>query len=525
MVCFTGDLNQKKFICSDADTTVIELEGTEDYIILACDGLWDGISQQDIPKIVHDYLQKINGDKSRVAKMLVELAKENGSTDNITVVIVFLRDEIAAPAITPVFSFDKVSNSQGEDKSDDVDGKKDCNDVSEKGDNSTDSSDGNTKADDSQAKDALEDSAEHQRETQDSTHSVKLENTPLPTDRVLKKEPIFIITDSLPPSVEDHKEDKKPRIASVESLESKIEDTHLQKVSSDLKDSIVTETVASSDKTPFVQKTSGNNLPEAIGLSTFISYLPNHGSTMSEFRHGLQTDSKPGSVTSSLKPLLEDLPVVSNYVIQEEMYRKKDSGKKKPKRNKNLKSREVNRDGQYVVPRRVRKKADGSGPVVWAFTGKNTASVRNHKLTSLKNSQNTSQLILANLLNNNTVDPSIPTQTSSDLKFLEKITKSKHFIEPEQQDSEEFPMPHTIFDYPLSTFTASSNFNTKSTSSNRSRSSQGGQSKTNPKMVPAFHQSWRPRKLSKLNMAGALAEPPPTPFTNVKINPSSDCSD
>lgn len=129
VVCvFIGDLNQKKFICSDVDITVIELEGIEDYIVLVCDGMWDGIIQEDFFRIVYDYLQKINGDKFGVVQMLVEFVKENGFTDNIIVVIVFFRDKIVELVITLVFLFDKVFNFQGDDEADYVDGKEDCND-------------------------------------------------------------------------------------------------------------------------------------------------------------------------------------------------------------------------------------------------------------------------------------------------------------------------------------------------------------------------------------------------------------
>ncbi|XP_062621083.1 protein phosphatase 1E-like [Saccostrea cucullata] len=514
-----GDISQKKFICSDADTTVLELEGTEDYIILACDGMWDGISQNDVPKIVYDHLQKTNGDKASVAKMLVELAKQNGSTDNITVVIVFLRDEIAEPAVMPVFSFDKISSSQGDKKMDDVDGKKDSDSSSEKGDDSKNSSDdGNTEYDGNKPKEEVE--STEQQETQEQNNSDKPENTPLPTDRVLKKEPVFIIADSAPQISED-----KPRTPSPKPVEPIPDESKPEEVSSASKDLPLSETVPPSQESASAPKISGNSLPVEIGLSTFMSYLPNQGSTISEFRHGLQGSRKPSAMSNSLAPMHEDFPIVSNYVIQDEIYRKKDTGKKKPKRNKNPKLREQNRDGQYVVPRRGRKKADGTTPVVWAFTGKNTAAVRNHKLSSLRNSQNSSRVILANILNSGAVDPSIPSQTSADVKFLEKLSKSKHFIDPEQPNAEEIPMPHTVFDYPLSTFTASSNFKTKTTSTPKSKSSQASQPKNNPKTVPAFHQSWRPRKLSKLNTGGSLAEPPPTPFSNVKIYPSSECSD
>lgn len=135
-VCvFIGDLNQKKFICSDVDITVIELEGIEDYIVLVCDGMWDGIIQEDFFRIVYNYLQKINGDKFGVVQMLVEFVKENGLTDNIIVVIVFFRDKIVELVITLVFLFDKVFNFQGDDEADYVDGKEDCNDFFRKRNN------------------------------------------------------------------------------------------------------------------------------------------------------------------------------------------------------------------------------------------------------------------------------------------------------------------------------------------------------------------------------------------------------
>lgn len=67
--------------------------------------------------------------------------------------------------------------------------------------------------------------------------------------------------------------------------------------------------------------------------------------------------------------------IVFNYVIQEELYKKKELGKKKLKRNKNLKSREQNRDGYYVVLRRGKKKVDGIVLVVWVFVGKNIVFV------------------------------------------------------------------------------------------------------------------------------------------------------
>lgn len=58
-------------------------------MILGCDGLWDTIAPPDVIKIVQEHLTK-GGARSEVAKLLVQQAIEQGSTDNVTVVIVFL---------------------------------------------------------------------------------------------------------------------------------------------------------------------------------------------------------------------------------------------------------------------------------------------------------------------------------------------------------------------------------------------------------------------------------------------------
>ena len=67
----------------------------DDYIVLACDGLWDTLSFDNLVTEVHTYLEK--GDRSEVAQRLIRVAKENGSSDNITAIVVFLRDNIGSP--------------------------------------------------------------------------------------------------------------------------------------------------------------------------------------------------------------------------------------------------------------------------------------------------------------------------------------------------------------------------------------------------------------------------------------------
>lgn len=98
----------------DADCSITHLCGDEDYILLACDGFFDSVKTSEVPHLVLNALRKPNDPDStgnalseelgddgglRVAQHLVGHAKEAGSTDNITVVLVFLRppEHLLAP--------------------------------------------------------------------------------------------------------------------------------------------------------------------------------------------------------------------------------------------------------------------------------------------------------------------------------------------------------------------------------------------------------------------------------------------
>lgn len=84
----------------DADCSTTQLFGDEDYILLACDGFFDTVKPSDVPHLVLDALQQPGEallEQSedavglRVAQQLVDHAKVAGSSDNITVMLVFLR--------------------------------------------------------------------------------------------------------------------------------------------------------------------------------------------------------------------------------------------------------------------------------------------------------------------------------------------------------------------------------------------------------------------------------------------------
>ncbi|XP_040898981.1 LOW QUALITY PROTEIN: protein phosphatase 1F [Toxotes jaculatrix] len=101
-----GDFDQKPYVSGDADCTTTQLCGDEDYVLLACDGFFDAVKPSMVPHLVLEALQH-SGDPEeggdtplkqpeemtglRVAQQLVSHAKAAGSSDNITVMLVFLR--------------------------------------------------------------------------------------------------------------------------------------------------------------------------------------------------------------------------------------------------------------------------------------------------------------------------------------------------------------------------------------------------------------------------------------------------
>jgi len=89
-----GDGEYKPFISADPDVTTIEMIDREEFIIVACDGLWDTVSPEEATDLVFDHLEenKSNGgDVENISSMLATIAKEKGSSDNITVIIIFLK--------------------------------------------------------------------------------------------------------------------------------------------------------------------------------------------------------------------------------------------------------------------------------------------------------------------------------------------------------------------------------------------------------------------------------------------------
>ncbi|XP_004386281.1 protein phosphatase 1F [Trichechus manatus latirostris] len=87
-----GDIFQKPYVSGEADAASRELTSLEDYLLLACDGFFDFVPPQEVAGLVQSHLARQQGCGLHVAEELVAAARERGSRDNITVLVVFLRD-------------------------------------------------------------------------------------------------------------------------------------------------------------------------------------------------------------------------------------------------------------------------------------------------------------------------------------------------------------------------------------------------------------------------------------------------
>ena len=67
---------------------LVLVSGDEEFLILACDGLWDVVDPYTAVTTVSEFV--VGNSRDAAAKCLVDKAIEDGSMDNITVMVIFL---------------------------------------------------------------------------------------------------------------------------------------------------------------------------------------------------------------------------------------------------------------------------------------------------------------------------------------------------------------------------------------------------------------------------------------------------
>jgi len=80
-----GDRSLKDFVTGEPDTFETKLTDAHTHLIIACDGLWDVISDNDAVNIVSKYESS-----QEASKALLDAALAAGSTDNISIMVLKL---------------------------------------------------------------------------------------------------------------------------------------------------------------------------------------------------------------------------------------------------------------------------------------------------------------------------------------------------------------------------------------------------------------------------------------------------
>lgn len=94
-----GDAYIKTLVTGKPFTTSTEITREDEFLILACDGVWDVISDHTACRLVHDVFERQRQagepyDPPAAARKLCQLAIEKASTDNVTVMVVKLDPNI-----------------------------------------------------------------------------------------------------------------------------------------------------------------------------------------------------------------------------------------------------------------------------------------------------------------------------------------------------------------------------------------------------------------------------------------------
>jgi serine/threonine protein phosphatase PrpC len=91
-----GDLDSSPYVTHKPEIFKYKLKKNDKFIVIGCDGLWDVMSNQDVTYFVLNYInsnKNVNmtgNSNNNVAYLLGNHAIKKGSTDNISIIIIYL---------------------------------------------------------------------------------------------------------------------------------------------------------------------------------------------------------------------------------------------------------------------------------------------------------------------------------------------------------------------------------------------------------------------------------------------------
>tara|TARA_B110000208_G_C11737439_1_gene418639 strand:- start:731 stop:1540 length:810 start_codon:yes stop_codon:yes gene_type:complete len=93
-----GDVDSKPYLSHIPDMFKYTLNNQSKFIVLGCDGLWDVLSNQDVNDFIlnevninKNIINQSQNNNNNIAYKLAKYAIEKGSTDNVSVIIKFLK--------------------------------------------------------------------------------------------------------------------------------------------------------------------------------------------------------------------------------------------------------------------------------------------------------------------------------------------------------------------------------------------------------------------------------------------------
>ena len=88
-----GDLDATPYVTHLPQIYKYNISSGDKFLILACDGLWDIMSNQEVVNFILEYTSKIDPlkDNINIAEKLAQFAINSGSSDNITIIINFFK--------------------------------------------------------------------------------------------------------------------------------------------------------------------------------------------------------------------------------------------------------------------------------------------------------------------------------------------------------------------------------------------------------------------------------------------------
>ncbi|XP_060212971.1 putative protein phosphatase 2C 53 [Lycium barbarum] len=86
-----GDSRLKRWVVAEPETKILTIEPECEFLILASDGLWEKVSNQEAVDLLRPFCVGVDNQLLSACKKLVDLAVTRGSADDITAMVIQLR--------------------------------------------------------------------------------------------------------------------------------------------------------------------------------------------------------------------------------------------------------------------------------------------------------------------------------------------------------------------------------------------------------------------------------------------------